>query len=298
MRVAASSLVPLLFAAMAVAQGDAPVPPQQVPMQNPFRPFDRAKFEQAARQLGATGEHLKVFAAEVDEHGLARAADRLLRAAVPAYDAAVKRYEATDPAAALELTKLLAAAQQQPLLRGHVRYHLARVFRDSDDPERAVEVLGDYIGQDINVSPLDSEMVFFYAQSLADIPRPDDAIPRFRAFLQWFPDASERYRSAALQQIADLERQRESRLHELANEMSRTRRDLKKRKTDKPVQVEQEKFVETLQELIEMFEEMENQSSGAPSGNQQSQAPASESALPGGEARIGELQKRPTLADH
>src|SRR5690606_22420109 len=93
MRVAASSLVPLLFAAMAVAQGDAPVPPQQVPpqqvpMQNPFRPFDRAKFEQAARQLGATGEHLKVFAAEVDEHGLARAADRLLRAAVPAYDAA------------------------------------------------------------------------------------------------------------------------------------------------------------------------------------------------------------------
>ena len=46
-----------------------------------------------------------------------------------------------------------------------------------------------------------------------------------------------------------------------------------------------------------MYEEMENQSSGPPSGNGQSSAPANQSALPGGEATVGNLNKRPSLAD-
>lgn len=295
---AALALAAFAAAAPQPGQEPAPVAQGQAPVQviNPFKPFERERFTQTCTKLGAKPEHLATFAKEVDEYGESRAADRLLRSILPAYDAAKKLAEDNDPAAALQLTKVLADATQ-PLVRAHARYSLARLFRDSDDPERAVEVLGDYIGNDINHSPLDAEVAFFYAQSLADVPLPELAIPRFRAFLQWFPEASERYRSAALQQIADLERQRESRLHQLADGMSRTRRDLKKGKTDNPVQLDQHKYLEELQELIEMFEEMESQSSGPPSGNGQSSGPADQSALPGGEATVGQLNKRPSVAD-
>jgi tetratricopeptide (TPR) repeat protein len=277
----------------------AAMPAQQQPAptaQNPFTPFDRAKFEQMAQQLGAGPAMLQTFAANIAEVGLARAADDLLRTAVPPFDAAVKCHEAGDPAAALELTKVLASTGD-PLLQAHVRYHLARVFLDSDDPERAVEVLNEYLQKNLNLSPLDGEAAFFYSQALAEIPRPDLALPRFRAFLQWFPEASERFRSAAHQQILELERQQESRLHQLADGMKRTTRDLRKQKTDKPVQLDQEKYIEELDELIEMYEEMENQSSGAPSGNQQSSSPADKSQLVEGDGSVGDLQKRPTLAD-
>jgi len=287
-----------LAAALAAQQADtAPLPPAPQPeVKSPFTPFDQAKFEATAQRLGATPEHLLAYVKQIPEVGMARAGDGLMRAAVPAFDAAVKRAEENDPAAALELTKVLAAATE-PLLRAHARYHLSRVFLDSDDPERAVEVLNDYLHSDINVSPLDPEVAFFYSQALAEIPAPEHALPRFKAFLKWFPDASERLRSAAHQQIMEIERQQESRLHQLADGMKKTTRDLKKQKTDKPVQLDQEKYIEELDELIEMFEEMEKQSSGPASGNQQSPNPARNSSLPEGEGTVGQLNRKPTLVD-
>jgi tetratricopeptide (TPR) repeat protein len=298
MRLLRALLAGTFVLAASVAQDDVGAPPvapaQEV--QNPFKPFDRARFEAEAQKLGATPEQLQAFAKQVDESGLARAADLLVRAAVPAFAAAVKVQEANDPAAALELTKVLAATTD-PLLQAHVRYHLTQVFLDSDDPERAVEVLNDYLRQNINHSPLDAEAAFFYAQSLAEIPLGELAIPRFRAFLKWFPEASERFRSAAHQQILELERQQESRLHQLADGMKKTSRDLRKQKTHKPVQLDQEKYVEELQELIEMYEEMEKQGGGPPSGNGPSSNPATQSGLPEGEATVGTLNKKPTLAD-
>jgi len=293
-------LVGAIGLAAAFAQGDVakPAAPAAAPqaVQNPFKPFDRARFETQVQKLGATPEQVAAFGKQVEEFGLSRAADQLVRAAVPTFGAAVKLQEANDPAAALELTKVLAATTD-PLLQAHLRYHLAQVFLDSDDPERSVEVLNDYLQQNINHSALDAEAAFFYSQSLAEIPLPELAVPRFRAFLQWFPEASERFRSAAHQQILELERQQESRLHELADGMKKTTRDLKKRKTDKPIQVDQEGYIEQLQELIEMYEEMEKQSGGPPSGNGPSSAPATESKLPDGEATVGTLNKKPTLAD-
>jgi hypothetical protein len=278
-----------LAAAPAVAQ-------ERPAAANPFRPFDRAKFEAMAQQLGASPAQLQVFAAQIGEVGLARAADDLLRAVVPAFDAAVTRHEGGDPAAALELTRVLAGTQDL-LLQAHVRYHLARVFLDSDDPERAVDVLNDYLRHNVNLSPLDGEAAYFYAQSLAEIPLPELAAPRFRAFLQWFPDASERFRAVAHQRMLELERQQESPLHQLADGMKKTARDLKQQKTDRPVQLEQERYVEQLDELIEMYEELENQSGGTASGTGPSANPATQSALPGGDGSVGNLEKRASLAD-
>jgi len=295
LRVAACMLALAASAAFARAQQDPPAVPE-VRVINPFEPFDRAKFEQAARELGATDEQLQAFGAEFDELGVARAADNLLRKAVPAFDQAVTAYEAGQPVAALDLAKVLAGTESK-LLQAHTRYHLARLFLDSDDPERAIEVLNDYIEQSINVSPLDGEAAYYYAQSLAEVPFVDDAIPRFRAFLKWFPDASERFRAAAHQRLLELERQRESRLHQLADGMKKTTRDLRKEKTGEPVQLDQQKYIEELDALIEMFQEMEQQSSGPASGTGPSSNPAASSALPEGDGKVGDLNNRPSLAD-
>lgn len=295
MNALACSFAALALALAAPAQVE-PEPQGPVQVDNPFQPFDQARFLTESRELGATEAQLATFTAEVDEYGLARAADRLLRAAVPAYDAAVKLQEDVDPSAPLALAKVLAASRS-PLLNAHVRYHLAEIFLEADDPERAMDVLHDYLELNINHSPLDGEAAYYYAQSLAEIPYPDLAIPRFRAFLQWFPNASERFRAAAHQQLLLLTRQRESRLHDLADRMKKTRRDLQKKKTNEPIQIEQEKYVEELQELIEMYEQMEKQAGGAPSGNGPSMNPATTDGLPGGDGSVGDLKNRPTLAD-
>ncbi len=291
-----SLLAMLALPAMAQVEDAVPRPPVPgIAVVNPFQPFDRARFESMAAKLGASKEQLAAFATKVDELGLSRAADDLLRAVAPKFDAAVKLHEEGDPRAALELMQLLAATAD-PLLQAHVRYHLARLFLDDDDPENAIQVLNDYLSQNLNLSPLDAEAAFFYAQALAEVPMLEHALPRYQAFLAWFPDASERFRSAAMQRITEIERQQQSRLHQLADGMKRTTRDLRKQKTDKPVQVDQEGYVEELQELIEMFEEMEKQAGGAASGLGKSNSPATSPSLPGGESSVGQLNKRPSLA--
>ena len=283
----------LALASSLCAQGEQD-PPAVV--QSPFTPFDRMAYEARAKKLGATDAQLQAFAQDVGELGSARAGDKLMRALRPAFDAAVKLSEDGDPKAALALAQF-AAAETDAALGAHARYHLARVFLDGDDPERAVEILNDYLEANINCSPLDGEAAFFYAQALAEIPMPDLALPRLRAFLQWFPDASERFRATAQQRIGELERQQESRLHNLADRMKKVTRDLKKQKTNDPIQVEQKEMTEELQELIEMYEEQEQQSSGPPNGNGPSNAPANQSSLTEGEGRVGNLEKRVSLND-
>src|SRR5262249_50811914 len=155
MRRQLAGLALLLLAAVAApaqdrAEGAAPA--QEV--QNPFKPFDRAAWEQHVKTLGATDSQLQAFAPQVGELGLARAADNLRRSLDSAYDTAVKKSEAGDPTAALELARLLAATKD-PVLGGHLRYHLARVFLDGDDPDQAVEILNGYLRENINQTPLD-----------------------------------------------------------------------------------------------------------------------------------------------
>jgi tetratricopeptide (TPR) repeat protein len=294
----AAALLPLAVVAQnaAAPQDPPPAAPPTVAVQNPFQPFDRAAFEAVCKTMGATDAQLQAFGARANEVGITRAADDLLRQVVPAFDAAVKLHEGSDPAAAVALAKVLADATQ-PALRAHVRYHLARLFLDSDDPESALQILNEYLQHDINTSSLDAEAAFFYAQALADMPMPEHALPRFRAFLQWFPDASERFRSAASQRIGEIARQQESQLHGLADGMKKSERDVKKQRTGKPTQIEQEKLVAKLQELIEMYQERESQGGGAPSGNKTPSGPADSSALPEGDGSVGNLEKRRQLAD-
>lgn len=301
-------LTGLLLAALAVAPslqaqqaGEAPAQAPgstqaQAATQNPFPPFSREAFEKAMRTLGADDAKLLQFGSDVAEVGLPRAADTLLRSVHEGYAKAVQLAEDGDPKAPLALAQLL-DQKLGPIVDGYARYQLARLFLDSDDPERTVELLNGHFDTNLGHTPLDGEVAYFYAQALAEIPRPDLALPRLKAFLAWFPDASERFRATAMQRVAELERQQESRLHGLADRMKKVGRDLKKQKTNEPIQVEQKEMVEELDQLIEMYEEQERQAGGPPSGNGNPNGPASQSALPEGEGRIGNLEKKVSLAD-
>lgn len=294
----AAAFVPTGAAAQAVPGGAPALSQEPAPrtVQSPFLPFDRPAYEAALRKLGADDAQMQRFAQQAGELGVARAGDALLRVLVPTFDEGVVQSEGSDPKAALTLALALTKTTDA-VVAGHIRYHMARVFLDGDDPMAAVEILNEYLRENINRTPLDGEAAFFYAQALADVPEPELALPRLRAFLQWFPDASERFRAAAQQRITELERQQNSKLHELADRMKKVERDLKKQKTGDPVQVEQKDLIEELQTLIEQFEEQEKQGGGAPSGNTNPSGPASNSALTEGEGRIGNLQKRPSVVD-
>jgi hypothetical protein len=294
---AGSLCVPLCRAQADPAEPASPAPAAQGGVKNPFQPLDSAALQARMKALGATDEQWKAYGQQVAEVGATRAEDDLLRKLNPAFDAAVKKAEASDPTAALDLAKLVADKDHlDPVLGAHVRYHMARVFLDSDDPDRAVDILNEYLKENINHTALDPEVAFFYAQALSEVPLPEYAVPHFRTFLAWFPDASERFRSAAQQRIAELTRQQDSQLHQLADGMKKVERDLRRQKTDKPVQVEQEQFVEKLQKLIEEYEERQKKG-GAPSGNGPSSNPATQSGLPEGNGAVGNLQKRLGVAD-
>src|SRR5690606_3031744 len=205
-RITIAAALPLLAAGWATAQ--EPVPG------NPFRPFDQAAFEAHAATLGADEEVLARYRAACSEVGVGPATDELLQELVAAYGAAVRLAEDGDPRAALSLAEL--AGQGDAYVRGHARYHLGRVFLDADDPERAVEVLADFLREDRNRTPLDAEVAFFYATALAEMPLPDQAAHAFGEFLVLFPGAPERYRAVALQRKAELEAQFQNPLHEIA----------------------------------------------------------------------------------
>ncbi|MBK8980533.1 MAG: hypothetical protein IPM29_31915 [Planctomycetes bacterium] len=286
--IAAAALVALL-AGHGSAQDDTS-------RESPFRPFDRDAFVAHVKTLGASDEALQRFVALADDGQAGRAADELLRELVPALDEAATLAEDGDPRAPIALMALV-TDDADPLVRAHARYHAGRAFLDADDPERAVEVLADYLRQDRNHTALDAEATFFYATALADIPRPEFAARAFADFLTLFPDASERFRAVAQQRRAELEAQFDNPLHQIADQMKGVERDLRKTRTGDPVQTEQLEIVSKLQKIIEELEEQERRSGGAPSGNNPSSSPAASSSAPEGASRVGTLDRVPGVAD-
>ena len=265
---------------------------------SPFQAFDRAQFEAHAKTaLGATDEQLSALRAEIDDGtSVASAVDALLRALSKAYDQAVTSAEDGDPGAALELTKVLTSTRD-PYLRAHTRYQLGRVFLDADDPEKATEILGEYLAKDRNLGAVSADVLYFYAQSLAEVPLPEEAIHAFRKFLEHFPESPERYRASATQQIATLDTQLDNPLHSLADSMKDVERRIRKTNTGKPTQAKQEAIIQELEEIIEVMEEQEKQSSGGAGGLGAPSAPAGTSQVAAGATRIGNLKRNSGVDD-
>jgi hypothetical protein len=126
---------------------------------------------------------------------------------------------------------------------------------------------------------------------------PGHASQAFQDYLRLFPTAPERFRAVALQRAAELQTQLDDPLHQLADAMKGVERDLKKSRTGDPTQERQRDIVEKLEQIIEEMERQEQQSGGNPTGNSPTTSPASESAAPDGESRVGSLGKVPGVGD-
>jgi hypothetical protein len=263
---------------------------------SPFRPFDRAAFETHVAQRGASQELLRQFAAECAEASPGAAADGLLRGLFPAFDAAVALAESGDPRAPAALAELLAGAPDQ-YVRAHTRWHLGRILLDGDDPERAAQVLGAFLREDRNTTPLDGEVLYLYSSAMALLPSPADAIAGFRVFLQSFPDAPERYRANATQQLAELQSETDSPLHEVADLMKSVERKIRKTDTGEETQRRQEEVTRQLTELLELLEEQQKQASANPDTSRPPETPAPRSAVAPGPVQAGALGRGSGGAD-
>lgn len=254
-----------------------------------FKRFDQAGFEKHMLALGATERQITTFRKNVEEESAKHAVDDLLLASFKDYREAAALAEREDPRAALELTKVIEGNGDR-YVRAYARFYLSQFFLTSDDPEQAAKILAEFVDQDLNVTPLDSEVIFFYGSALAMIPDRERAARFFSAFLREFPDAPERLRSSAAQIKAELEQQ-EGMLHDIADVMRFCERKIRKTDTGKQTQDKQKMIIDELQKIIEMLEKQE-QAGGAP-GGQGGINPAQHSALPGGEATKGPLKKAP-----
>jgi tetratricopeptide (TPR) repeat protein len=285
-RIAACVVCAVVLAAAAASAQEA--------AENPFRPFDQGAFETAMKTAGATEAQLEAFRARVGAESPAIAADTLLQELHADYRAAVAQASAGEPAAALALAKVLTATDDRHL-QAHARYHLGRVFLDADDPEHAIDVFREFLRDARNLTPLDSEVVYFYGNALAAVPMPAEAASVFAAFVQHFPQAAERYLASAMQQRAELESQIDRPLHEIADVMKGVERRIRRTDTGKETQERQKAVITKLEKIIEEIEEREKQG-GGPGGNNPT-SPATKSALPEGASRIGNLDKAPNVVD-
>ncbi len=278
--------IALLVAAPAVAQG----PPAAEPSALAFRPFDQAKFEKHMQALGATERQIASFRQNVEEESAKHAVDDLLLSSFKDYRDAVALAEKGDPRAALELTKVIEGNDDR-YVNAYARFQLAQFLLNSDDPEQASTILSEFVRKNLNVTPLDSEVIYFYGSALAMIPRREQAIQFFTAFLREFPNAAERLRSSAAQIKAELEQQ-EGMLHDISDIMRFCERKIRKTNTGKATQDKQKMIIEELQKIIEMMEKQEQSGGGAP-GGPGGLRPADQSALPGGKATVGTLKRAP-----
>ena len=88
------------------------------------------------------------------------------------------------------------------------------------------------------------------------LPAPALAGQVFRSFLEFFPDAPERYVASATQMIAELEAQ-VGPLHEIADIMKVCQRRIRKTDTGKDTQQRQEQVISKLEVILEEMIEKE-----------------------------------------
>jgi tetratricopeptide (TPR) repeat protein len=255
-----------------------------------FKPFDQPKFEKHMQALGVTERQIASFRKNVEDESSKHAVDDLLMSTFKDYRDAVALAEKADPRAAIELTKVI-EGNKDPYVNAYARFQLSRFFLNSDDPEQASAILSEFVDKNLNVSPLDSEVIYFYGSALAMIPEREQAVNFFAAFLREFPNAPERLRSSAAQIKAELEQQ-EGMLHDISDIMRFCERKIRKTSTGQKTQDKQKMIIEELQKIIEMMEKQEQSGGGAP-GGPGGLKPAENSALPGGNGATGSLKKAP-----
>ena len=151
--------------------------------------FDKARFLGYLKQNSASEKILSDFASDWEMGADAGITDRALQELKPEYGKALELLDAGDPKGALELVKIIIAADKagDAHLRAHARYNLARALLDEDDPEGASNLLKDFVTEDRGYSLLDPSAAFFLGYALSIVPKVDEAILNLRIFLELYP---------------------------------------------------------------------------------------------------------------
>ncbi|MCZ6688945.1 MAG: hypothetical protein O7H41_05020 [Planctomycetota bacterium] len=237
-----------------------------------------------------------------DPRGSEDAIQDALRALDPAYRAAMDAFEAGQDEEAQKAADRIVESGANPYVTAYAQILQAKLLLVTEQMEPALKILDDLWAKSLERISADHEVKFYIAFARSRIYERDKAIEAFQAFLAEFPDAPERYRTMARQELRALLMEGVNPLLDVAGRMGEIKTMLRKENTGRPTQDKQGQVISILDELIKLLEEMEKQGSGSgsgsgrgrggrPSGNRQSNSPAQNSALPQGPGRVGPLRR-------
>ncbi len=195
---------------------------------------------------------------------------------------------------------------EDPYLAVAAANQAAAALLEFDEPERCASLLGETQAahQSLERYTLHADQfLFMLGYGQVHNLEYEKAAATLSNFLKRYPDAPERFRVTATQILTELDRRIPGRLGDVRDLLSFAHRRLNHGDAGERVVKRQQEAADLLSAMIEEAEESEkagsgkpggggSQSGGQPGGNQNPTQGASQSTLPGGESRMGELRRR------
>jgi len=295
-------------AAWAAAADDSPKLPQSAPRPGAVLDGFAAACEKNKSLDDARRKAVleAIFAGRGDEDRAAEVLDEALGAIYPAFRQALIALSDENTAEAIDVLRKLADSDD-PYLAAHASFYLGHALVGQERCEEALPRLEPLVaGKHAEHTLHGGEALFLVGSCQANLLERDEAIRTLARFLEMYPKASERMRIGAVHLMAEQQAILDGSLVDVHDRMGWSRRRLTIEESGKPTQHGQEKIIALLDKLIEEAEQREKSGggggggggggaqgsgSGPPSGNQTPNSPATQSALPDGQGRIGALHQ-------
>ncbi len=217
-------------------------------------------FEKHVQSLEATDGKLKAAALEaISEYKSDSAADAItegLIALYPEYEQAIESTDSDDVLGSIEMLTKVSGADDK-YLAADASFYLARRLMNDERFEAALPLL-DELRKELKEFSVHLPTVQYYrgvAQS--GLLQNEDAVDSFMAFLQFNPDAPERLRVNAWRQVQEIQSAGNDKMEEVHQRMDFSRRRLRLTESNEGTQVEQDKIVKLLSQMIKEQEKKE-----------------------------------------
>ena len=179
---------------------------------------------------------------------------------------------AETPGAAVEALETL-RKKKDPFLAAASTLLLGRSLIMEERYEQALPAIESVLEEYPEFSDQISDAIYFKGMCEASMLKNQDAIRSLTQFLENYPFAAERMRVGAWQKLQQLKSLEEGSISDIQQRMDFARRKLALEDTGNAMQLEQEKIVSMLSQLIKKVEEQESQSSSTnESGESKSEA--------------------------
>lgn len=187
----------------------------------------------------------------------------------PKYAEALEAMSGEDLSKAVEKLKPFCTSDDRYLL-ADATFFLARAYVYSERFEDALPLLSDFVDNMESLSVQTGNALYLKGMAEASLIMRPEAKASLERYLQEYPDSSERMKVSAWRQLQTLHAIEEGTIGDAFQRMEFSRRRLELEKSDDSTQVEQEKIVGILAQLIKKAEEQECQGGGNCNGNQPS----------------------------